>query len=244
MSPGGLGVPRGVRCPQVCASPLGDITPCATAAWGQSPSIVRGLWFLVPPPSPHAGRSCARHMSPLSPTVCGPVPAAWCRGAHGCPASGAGRPPWGAVLGLPGGITSPKSSCGERKSGMSRAEPARDVWEELSGLGSFDEMGAGGAFPAGGLQRWALQWHLGQGWGQVTLLLVTPEPQRIPGTPGNPRCFCPQGTDKHRCQGRLDHEVRAFPELPRLVPLGDSGVWSRDSARASGHEEWVRLSPP
>lgn len=156
MSPGGLGVPRGVRCPQVCASPPGDITPCATAAWGQSPSIVRGLGFLVPPPSPHAGRSCARHMSPLSPTVCGPVPAAWRRGAHGCPASGAGRPPWGAVLGLPGGITSPKSSCGERKSGMSRAEPARDVWEELSGLGSFDEMGAGGGLSLQGVSKGGL----------------------------------------------------------------------------------------
>lgn len=38
-----------------------------------------------------------------------------------------------------------------------------------------------GAFPAGGLQRWALHWHLGQGWGLVTLLLVTPKPQAIPG---------------------------------------------------------------
>lgn len=216
------------------------ISPPVPLLGGDSPQAWLRLYF-VPPPSPYAGRSCARHMSPLSPTVRGSVPSTRCRGAHGCPASGAGCSPRGAVLGLPGGIASPKSSCGERKAGMSRAEPARGVWDKLSGLGVADEMGRGrlSLQGNGGLQRWALHWQLGQGWGQVTLLPVTT------GTPGNPRYFCPQGTDKHEGGSTRAGPPRGqgIPRAAQPGPLGDSGVWPRDSARASGHEEWVCLSP-
>lgn len=206
--------------------------------------------FLVPPASPHAGRSCARHVSPLSPTVSGCVPA-----ARGCPAGGAGRSPGGAVLGLPGRGTSPRRTCGERTSGMSPALPPRDGWEELSSLGGADEIGRGLSLKGkGDLQRWALHWHLGQGWGQVTLLPVTPG---NPGNPSNPRESqqsqaipgISAHTDTNRCQGGLDlfrTPTRSghSQSCPGWSPWGTVGSGQGTVGRASGQEEWVCLSPP
>lgn len=174
-------------------------------------------------PAPIAGRSCARHMSPLSPTVRGSVPSTRCRGAHGCPASGAGCSPRGAVLGLPGGIASPKSSCGERKAGMSRAEPARGVWDKLSGLDVADEMGRGRLSLQGKRGSAKVGSALAPGTGLGTS-------DTAPGDNRNPRksqIFLP--TRHRQTRGRLDPcrtpKRSGHPQsCPAWSPWGQWGV--------------------
>lgn len=133
MSPWGFSVPRGA---QGVATPVP--LPSVPHWVGTVPWHRQGAEVVPCPTSPHRVRSCARHVSPLSLTMCGCVPA-----ARGCPAGGAGRSPGGAVLGLPGAVTSPRCSCGERTSAMSPALLARDGWEELSGLGGLMRLGNG-----------------------------------------------------------------------------------------------------
>lgn len=178
--------------------------PLCHTGWAQSPGIVRGLRLFLVPPVPHSEELCQARVTLVTHRVwlcpcCPWVPGRWGRTFS-----------WGCCAGAAGGCHLPQVQLWREDISNVPCTASQGWLGRAELFGGADEIGER-AFPAGkgDLQRWALHWHLEQGWGQVALLPVTPGSSENPSNPREsqqsqeiPGISAHTGTN--RCQGGLD----------------------------------------